>query len=100
MARGLIANESGVTLDSVEAAIRGFLMEEVLYDKQIPVLGSRDSLLESELLDSIAIMQIVTFCEQAFEIVIPEEELLPEHFENIQSIAQLVGRLAEKTRTC
>ena len=56
-----------------------------------------DSLLESELLDSIGIMQIVAFCEQMFEISIPEEELLPEHFENVRAIGQVVERqLAER----
>ncbi|GEM_PF-1252638 len=97
MARSLTRNESDAPLSSVETVLRDFLMQDVLYDKQIPLLGPRDSLLESELLDSIAIMQIVAFCEQAFEITIPEEELLPQNFENIEAIGQLVERqLAEK----
>ena len=59
--------------------------------------GPDDSLLETELLDSIAIMQIVAFCEQVFDINIPEEELLPDHFETIREISQLVERrLADK----
>jgi acyl carrier protein len=49
--------------------------------------------LQSELLNSIAIMQIVAFCEEMFEINIPEEELVPENFENIRVIAELVTRI-------
>jgi acyl carrier protein len=85
------------TLTPVETTIRDFVIQEVLYDKELADLGAEDSLLESELLDSIAIMRIVAFCEQVFEINIPDEELLPDHFENVRAIGQLVERqLAER----
>jgi acyl carrier protein len=81
-----------ITLTATEAIIRDFLVQEVLYDKGLANLDPQDSLLEAELLDSIAIMQTVAFCEQLFDISIPEEELLPDHFENLRAIAELVER--------
>ena len=84
-------------LTPTEKIIRDFLLEEILYDKQLADLGPQDLLLENDLMDSISIMQTVAFCEQIFEISIPEEELLPDHFENLRAISQLVERrLAEK----
>jgi acyl carrier protein len=84
-------------LTPTEKIIRDFLLEEILYDKQLADLGPQDLLLENELMDSISIMQTVAFCEQIFEITIPEEELLPDHFENLRAISQLVERrLADK----
>jgi acyl carrier protein len=84
-------------LTPTEKTIRDFLLEEILYDKQLADLGPQEPLLESELMDSISILQTVAFCERIFEISIPEEELLPDNFENIRGIAQLVERrLAEK----
>jgi len=79
-------------LTPIETIIRDHILHEVLYDKELDDLGAEDSLLETELLDSIAIMQIVAFCEQVFDIDIPEEELLPDHFENIRAIARVVER--------
>jgi acyl carrier protein len=61
--------------------------------RQTAALDLEESLLQSELLNSIAIMQIVAFCEEMFEINIPEEELVPENFENIRIIAELVTRI-------
>jgi acyl carrier protein len=92
MATTLTPIEMATTLTSTETAIRDFLVQEVLYDRQLVVLGSEDSLVESELLDSIAIMQLVAFCEQMFDITVPDEELVPDHFENIRAIGQLVER--------
>ena len=97
MAATLTPSKNATTLTATESVVRDFLLQEVLYDKELAGLGPDDSLLETELLDSIAIMQIVAFCEQVFDINIPEEELLPDHFETIREISQLVERrLADK----
>jgi acyl carrier protein len=97
MATTLTPSKNATTLTATESVVRDFLLQEVLYDKELAGLGPDDSLLETELLDSIAIMQIVAFCEQVFDINIPEEELLPDHFETIREISQLVERrLADK----
>jgi acyl carrier protein len=85
-------------LTSTEKVIRDFLVQEALYDKQLSDLGPEDMLLEADLLDSISILQTVAFCEQIFEISIPEEELLPDRFENVRTIAQLVERLLADRR--
>jgi len=92
MATNVTGAPAAATMTPTETIIRDFVIQEVLYDKELRDLGAEDSLLESELLDSIAIMQIVAFCEQMFEISIPEEELQPEHFENVRAIGQLVER--------
>jgi acyl carrier protein len=78
-------------LTPTESAIRDFLLEEIFYDKSLANLGPQEMLLDG-LLDSIGILQTVTFCEQTFNINIPQEELIPEHFENIRAIARLVER--------
>jgi acyl carrier protein len=84
-------------LTPTEKAIRDFLLEEILYDKQLADLGPQDPLLKHSLLDSIGILQTVTFCEQTFDISIPEEELLPDRFENVRAIGRLVDRqIAER----
>jgi acyl carrier protein len=85
-------------LTHTEKIIRDFLVEEALYDKQLADLGPFDLLVDAELLDSISILQTVAFCEQIFEITIPEEELLPDRFENLRAIAQLVERLLAEQR--
>lgn len=79
-------------LTPTEKVIRDFLIEEVLYDKHLADLDPDELLLKNELMDSIAVLQTVAFCEQIFEITIPEEELLPDHFETVRAIAQLVER--------
>ncbi len=79
-------------MTATEAAIREFLTTEVFYDRDLTDLGVEDSLLERGLLDSLAILKTVTFCEEHFGITIPDGEVLPDHFETVQAIAALVER--------
>jgi acyl carrier protein len=92
MATSLKGNEAAIAMTATETVLHEFILKEVLYDKMLPALGVEEPLLASELLDSIAIMQIVAFCEQMFEIVIPEQELLPAHFQSVRAIGQVVDR--------
>jgi acyl carrier protein len=79
-------------MTATETAIREFLTTEVFYDKDLADLKAEDSLLERGLLDSLAILKTVTFCEEQFGITIPDTEVLPDHFESVRAIAKLVEK--------
>jgi len=85
-----------MNLTATESAVRQFLIEDVFYDKDLTNLGPDDSLLAKGLLDSLSILKTVTFCEEQFGITIPDEDVLPDHFESIRAIAKLVERVRGK----
>ena len=85
-----------MSLSPTETAIHQFLVEDVFYDRDLSSLGVDDSLLAKGLLDSMAILKTVTFCEEQFDITIPDQEVLPDHFESIRAIAKLVERVRGK----
>ena len=49
-------------------------------------------LLTSGLLDSLGILDIVTILEQTFDLSVDDEELVPEHFESIESISAFINK--------
>ena len=79
-------------MTATESAIREFLVNEVLYDKDLKDLQPQDPLIARGLLDSLSILKTVTFCEERFGIAIPDTDVLPDHFESIRAIAALVDR--------
>jgi len=85
-----------MNLSPTETAIRQFLIEDVFYDRDLKDLGPDDSLLARGLLDSMSILKTVTYCEEEFGIAIPDEEVLPDHFESVRAIAKLVERVRKK----
>ena len=85
-----------MNLSPTETAIRQFLVEDVFYDRDLSTLGPDDSLVAKGLLDSMSILKTVTFCEEQFGITIPDQEVLPDHFESVRAIAKLVERVRSK----
>ena len=86
-----------MNLTPTETAIRQFLVEDVFYDRDLKSLGPEDSLLAKGLLDSLSILKTVTFCEEQFGVAIPDEDVLPDHFESVRAIATLVERVRGKS---
>lgn len=81
-----------MTQSTTEAAIQQFLLTEILYDKDLRDLDPETSLIEGGLLDSLAILKTVTFCEETFGVAIPDDEVLPENLDSVRAIAALVER--------
>ena len=78
---------------ATEARIRDFLTQDVLYDRDLRDLPLDENLIEKGLLDSLAILKVVTFCEEEFGVTIPDHDVLPDHMESVRAIAALVERV-------
>ena len=67
--------------------IRTFLVQQFPATKNI---GNEDPLLKNGLIDSLGILEVVTFIESEFGIVLSDEELLPDNFESVHSLTSFV----------
>ena len=55
-------------------------------------LSNDDPLLENGIVDSLGVLDIVSFLETEFGIAASDDELVPENFRTIQSIAGFVEK--------
>ncbi len=67
-----------------------FISKELARDRA-DVDVTRDSLVETGIIDSVGIMKLVAFLEQRFGKKIGDEELLPENFETVDAIVALLN---------
>ena len=72
---------------AVSDRIKSFLGQQFPATKKI---GNEDPLLKNGLIDSLGILEVVTFLEKEFGIVISDEELLPENFGSVRSLSSFV----------
>ena len=79
-------------MQSVEHDIRGFVDENFLFGG-IDDLQNDDSFLESGIIDSTGVLELVVFLEDRFSISIDDEELVPE---NLDSITRLIDFVESK----
>jgi len=55
-------------------------------------LGEADPLLESGIIDSLGVLDVVSFLESEFKITINDDDLTPENFQNIAQITAFVQK--------
>ncbi len=79
--------------DGIDARILAFVLERFPFARQRGVAPG-DSLLESGIVDSLGVLELIEFLERTFGISITEEDLLPENFDSIARMAGLVHRKA------
>jgi acyl carrier protein len=77
---------------ATETAIRDFLIQDVLYDRDLRDLSLDENLIEKGLLDSLSILKVVTFCEEQFGVTIPDQDVVPDNLESVRAMAALVER--------
>lgn len=73
----------------VSIQIRKFILDKFPLARKQQIKDS-DPLLESGVLDSLGVLDLVSFVEQEFSVHVADEELVPENFQTIDRIAAFV----------
>lgn len=84
--------------DVTQSRIREFVLNQFPLAKKRGI-GDLDPLLGNGILDSLGILEVVAFVEREFEIVVADEDLEPESFESIASIARFVETKQSRGQT-
>ena len=75
--------------DLVAERMRNFLGQHFPATRNVQ---DEQSLLGGGLIDSLGILEVVTFLEKEFGLVVSDEEPLPENFESVRSLSNFVQR--------
>jgi acyl carrier protein len=70
--------------------VREFILEELRFSGPPDQLSADYPLLESGVIDSLGLMQIVQFLEDECGVEVADSELLPENFATLAAIESLV----------
>jgi acyl carrier protein len=81
----------------VDTVIIEYISQELVRDTGLLPLADDTPLLESGILDSLSLLQLVVFLEERFGITVGDQDLLPENFASVNTIcAYLRTREPEK----
>ncbi len=75
----------------MEQQIRSYIVENFLFGEDDGI-DSSESLLESGVMDSTGVMELVMFLEKSFKIEVEDEDLVPENLDSIRNIGEFVAR--------
>jgi len=77
-----------VSTENAAAEIQGWLRENVTGGRDI---SPDEPLIENGVLTSLQTVELVTFLEERFDIVVEDEEFDEENFGSVEAIASLVA---------
>ena len=76
---------------SIEDEVRHFLTDTFPLSADGFSLAGADSLLETGVIDSVGVLELIQFIESRYEIEIPDAEVLPENLDSIDAITRYVS---------
>jgi acyl carrier protein len=78
-------------MEQIKQQILEFITTNFLFDDSIK-LGHEDSLLETGVIDSTGVLELVAFIEETYEIKVEDEEIIPENLDSIQNITLYISQ--------
>ena len=70
--------------------VRHFVRREFLHNEEAPLAA--DDPIFPEIIDSLGVMELVSFIEEHYGVVIEEDEMLADNFRSLGAIGSLVDR--------
>jgi acyl carrier protein len=78
-------------MGTMESDLRLFLAENFLLGEEFRGLPGSASLIETGIIDSTGVLELVGFLEETYDIQITHAELVPENLDSIDNIVRFVG---------
>ena len=76
----------------VQTRIRDFIVENFLFGDDSQPLPGDLSLIESDMVDSTGILELVGFLEEGFGLTIADADIVPANLDSIDRIAAFIER--------
>jgi acyl carrier protein len=92
LGRKWVSRRGSEAASRIEKELRAFIAENFPVGQDGGELTNKDSFLDSGLIDSTGILELVTFLEETFEIEVLDEEMLPENLDTIDNVVAYLGR--------
>ncbi len=79
-------------MQNVEETIRSYIAENILFNGDGYPYTDDASFLSEDIIDSMNVLELVTFVEETFGVVVQDEEIVPENFDSVSKLAGFVRR--------
>jgi acyl carrier protein len=85
------------TTAQIKSNVKEYIIKEFMYDANIVDLDDDFLLMENGIVDSLKVLRLIIFLEKQYNFMIKPEEMIIDHFETIDTIADLIqGRLKKE----
>lgn len=79
-------------VETFAAEIKEFIVSNFLFGQEGTGFTDEQSFMETGIIDSTGILELVSFVEEKYGITIGDRELVPENLDSLRNISRLVAR--------
>ncbi len=77
-------------MDSAADLIRSYISQNILFSGNSYPYPDDASFLDEGIVDSMNVLELVTFVEDRFGITVDDQEIVPDHFDSVSKLAAYV----------
>ncbi|MCS6840435.1 MAG: acyl carrier protein [Roseiflexus sp.] len=81
-----------LTAMDISSQIRSYITHNLLFGDEGFVYSDDDSFLERGIVDSLGVIELVSFIETQFGISVADHELTPDNFDSVKKLSEYVVR--------
>ena len=80
---------------NIKAKVRKFILDELLETDTDDAIGDDDSLIESAVIDSMSILQLISFMDEEFDVLPEDGVMKSEDISTINQIVKFIERMLQ-----
>lgn len=81
-----------VFMENKKSILRKFILENYLYTEDESALKDDDSFLDSGILDSMGILEVIDLLNEAFSIEVEDDEMIPDNLDSINDLLAFIKK--------
>lgn len=79
-------------MTSIEAEVRQYVLDKFLFGRTEVELSGDTSFLDSGIIDSTGVLELVAFLEEKFQVKVEDEDLIPANLDSVNAVTRFVER--------
>ncbi len=79
-------------MSDVDERIEAFILDNFLFGDDTRMPAASDSLLQTGVIDSTGVLELIEFVEEHFGIRVEETETIPQNLDSIENLVSFIGR--------
>ncbi len=80
----------------LKSEIKTFIIDNFLYGQDDSTLDEDVSFLSNGIIDSTGVLELVSFVQERYGIIVSDEELLPENFDSLNKLELFITKKIDK----
>ncbi len=78
--------------ETIKTQVRQYVVDDLLMGTSAAELRDDDSFMESHVIDSVGVLELIAFIEKNFGIKVEDQEILPENLDSLNGIGRYLER--------